>query len=312
MTIGLASLQYVLEEGSRNDWFASHAIAIASFVAVFVLAAFVIRELTAPVPAVDLSLFKDRTFLSGTLIGAVMFAILMSITFLLPLFMQQLLGFPALDAGEALMPRALAMMIGIPLVGRLYNRVQPRVLIIIGVLLVAFSAYLMSHYTLATSARSVVTAIMIQGFGFASIFVPLTTVALAHIPRYRLTDATGLNSLLRQIGGSLGLAAFATLLPKFMVAARTGLAAHADPGRPEMIARLAAMQAGLMSHGLDAGAARSAAARILDGTLAQQASVLAFERMFLIAGIAFLFVIPLALLLRRPKSVAKAKMEDLH
>src|SRR6185436_13769942 len=150
MTIGLASLQYVLEEGSRNDWLASPVIAVASFVAVFVLAAFVIRELTAPVPAVDLSLFKDRTFLSGTLIGAVMFAILMSITFLLPLFMQQLLGFPALDAGEALMPRALAMMIGIPLVGRIYNRVQPRVLIIIGVLLVAFSAYLMSHYTLAT------------------------------------------------------------------------------------------------------------------------------------------------------------------
>ena len=83
----------------------------------FVLAAFVIRELTAPVPAVDLSLFKDRVFLSGTLIGAMMFAILMSITFLLPLFMQELLGFPALASGQALMPRALAMMVGIPLVG---------------------------------------------------------------------------------------------------------------------------------------------------------------------------------------------------
>jgi DHA2 family multidrug resistance protein len=312
MTVGLASLQYVLEEGSRNDWFASHTIAIASFIAVFVLAAFVIRELTAPVPAVDLSLFKDRTFLSGTLIGAVMFAILMSITFLLPLFMQQLLGFPALDAGEALMPRALAMMIGIPLVGRIYNRVQPRVLIIIGVLLVAFSAYLMSHYTLATSARSVVTAIMIQGFGFAAIFVPLTTVALAHIPRYRLTDATGLNSLLRQIGGSLGLAAFATLLPHFIATARTGLAAHADPGRPEMIGRLAAMQAGLVARGMDPAAARTGAARFLDGILAQQASVLAFERMFLFAGVAFLFVIPLALFLRKPQSARQAKMEDLH
>jgi len=312
MTIGLASLQYVLEEGSSNDWFSSHKIAIMAFVAVFVLAAFVIRELTAPVPAVDLSLFKDRVFLSGTLIGAVMFAILMSITFLLPLFMQELLGFPALASGQALMPRALAMMFGIPLVGRLYNRVQPRVLVIIGVLLVAFSAYLMSHYTLATSARSVVGAIMIQGFGFAAIFVPLTTVALAGIPRYRLTDATGLNSLLRQIGGSLGLAAFATLLPHFVAAARSGLAAHADPGRPALIARLGALQAGLMSRGLDAGAARTGAARIVDGTLMQQASVLAFERMFLFAGIAFLFVIPLALMLRKSETTQKAKLEDLH
>jgi DHA2 family multidrug resistance protein len=226
--------------------------------------------------------------------------------------MQQLLGFPALDAGEALMPRALAMMIGIPLVGRLYNRVQPRILIIIGVGLVAFSAYLMSHYTLATSARSVVGAIMIQGFGFAAIFVPLTTVALAHVPRYRLTDATGLNSLLRQIGGSLGLAAFATLLPHFVAAARSGLAAHVDPGRPEMIARLAGLQGGLMARGLDAGAARMGAARILDGTLAQQASVLAFERMFLVAGVAFLFVIPLALLLRKAPVAQKTKIEDLH
>jgi DHA2 family multidrug resistance protein len=314
MTVGLAALQYVLEEGSSKDWFQSHAIAVTAFVAVFVLAAFVIRELTAPVPAVDLSLFKDRVFLSGTLIGAMMFAILMSITFLLPLFMQQLLGFTALDSGVALMPRALAMMVGIPLVGRLYNKVQPRILIIIGVFLVALSAYLMSHYTLATGSRSVVGAIVIQGLGFASIFVPLTTIALAGIPRYRLTDATGLNSLLRQIGGSLGLAAFATLLPHFTATARSGLSAHAYLGRPEMMARMGALQTGLASRGLHPGAARIGAARIVDGTLMQQASVLAFERMFLTAGVAFLFVIPLALWLRKPKSAPNqsAKLEDLH
>jgi DHA2 family multidrug resistance protein len=301
MTVGLASLQYVLEEGSRNDWFSSHTIAACTFIAVFVLAAFVIRELTAPVPAVDLSLFKDRVFLSGTLIGAMMFAILMSITFLLPLFMQNLLGFSALDSGEALMPRALAMMLGIPIVGRLYNYVQPRILVIIGVLMVALSAYLMSHYTLATSGRSVVAAIMIQGFGFASLFVPLTTVALAHIPRYRMTDATGLNSLLRQIGGSLGLAAFATLLPHFTATARSALGAHIVAGRPEVMQRLGMAEAGLAARGFDQANAAQSAARMLDGALARQASVLAFERMFLLAGAGFLLVIPLALLLKGVK-----------
>lgn len=311
MAVGLASLQYVMEEGSRNDWFSSPLITVMSFIAVFVLAAFVIRELTAPVPAVDLSLFKDKVFLSGTLISAMMFAILMSITFLLPLFMQQLLGFPALASGQALMPRAFAMMIGIPLVGRLYNRVQPRFLVMLGVLLVAFSAYLMSHYTLETSAQSVVLAIMIQGFGFASLFVPLTTVALSGIPRLRLTDAAGLNSLLRQIGGSLGLAAFATLLPHFVASARSGVAAHIDPGRPEVIARLGALQSALTARGLDAAAAHEGAARVLDGVLARQASVLGFERMFLIAGIAFLFVIPVALFLRKPPGAAKPSAE-LH
>ena len=117
MTFGLAALQYVLEEGSRNDWFSSMPVAICTFLAIFLLAAFVIRELTAPVPAVDLSLFKDKVFLSGTIIGSIMFSVLMSITFLLPLFMQQLLGFSAVQAGLALMPRALAMMVAIPLGG---------------------------------------------------------------------------------------------------------------------------------------------------------------------------------------------------
>ena len=311
MTIGLASLQYVLEEGSRNDWFQSTAIAVTSFVALFVLAAFVIRELTAPVPAVALDLFKDRVFLSGTLIGAMMFAILMSITFLLPLFMQNLLGFPAMDSGVALMPRAIAMMIGIPIIGRLYNKVQPRILVIIGVVLVSLSAILMARYTLATSAHSVVAAIMLQGFGFAALFVPLTTVALAGIPRFRLTDATGLNSLLRQIGGSLGLAGFATLLPHFVAQARSGLAAHVTSGRPEVMARLNAIQGGLMSRGLSATASRDGALRIMDGMLGQQASVLGFERMFLFAGLAFLLVIPFALFLRRPKGVPAVKI-DLH
>ena len=312
MTTGLACLQYVLEEGSRNDWFSSTAIAITTFLAIFLLAAFVIRELTAPVPAVDLSLFKDRVFLSGTVIGAMMFAILMSITFLLPLFMQQLLGFSAVQAGTALMPRALAMMVAIPLVGRLYNYVQPRILVITGVVLVALSAYEMSHYTLDTGSHSVVAAIILQGFGFAALFVPLTTVALASIPRYRMTDATGLNSLLRQIGGSLGLAAFATLLPHFVQNARVGLVAHLVAGRPEVMQRLSGIQSGLVARGLDPGTARQTAGRVLDGMLTRQSTLLAFERMFVLAGLAFLLVIPLALFLKPPAGSRSKQRVDLH
>jgi MFS transporter, DHA2 family, multidrug resistance protein len=311
MTIGLASLQYVLEEGSRNDWFQSGAIAVCTFVAVFVLAAFVIRELTAPHPAVDLSLFKDKVFLAGTLIGAVMFAILMSITFLLPVFMQELLGFTATQSGQALAPRAFAMMIGIPIVGRLYNVVQPRILVFCGVALVALSTYMMSHYTLDTGARTVAAAIVVQGFGFASLFVPLTAVALSSIPRYKLADATGLNSLLRQIGGSLGLAAFATLLPRFQAAAQVAVASHVVAGSPMVIARLSQIQQGLVARGLDPGDAKAGAARLLGGLVTRQATVLAFERMFLVAGVAFLFILPLALLLKAPPG-RRAPPPDAH
>jgi len=312
MTVGVATLQYVLEEGSRNDWFASTGIAVCTFVAFFFLAAFVIRELTAPVPAVDLALFKDGVFLAGTLVGAMMFAILMSITFLLPVFMQELLGFTAMQSGSALMPRALAMMVGIPLAGRLYNYVQPRFLTLFGVCLVGLSTYLMSGYTLETSARSVVTAIVIQGVGFAFLFVPLTTVALSKIPRYRLADAAGLNSLLRQIGGSLGLAAFATLLPHYQTMARQGLAAHVVAGRPEVMMRLQQAQTALVARGLLPADAPAAAGRMLGGLVGRQAAVLAFEKMFLLSGVAFALVIPLLFFLKKPPIATPGPRPEVH
>ena len=311
MAIGLACLQYVLEEGSRNDWFDSKAIAVATFVAVFVLAAFVVRELTAPHPAVDLSLFNDRVFLSGTLIGAVMFAILMSITFLLPVFMQELLGFSATQAGEALMPRALAMMVGIPIAGRLYNKVQPRILVGFGIVLVALSVFQMSHYTLETGSATVVAAIVLQGFGFASLFVPLTTVALSTIPRYRLADGAGLNSLLRQIGGSLGLAAFATFLPRLETVARHALGAHVVAGAAPVRERLALIGRGLAARGLDPAAAQAAATRALGGIVERQAMVIAFERIFLVAGVAFILILPLVWFLKRPTGAPQPR-PDIH
>jgi len=181
----------------------------------------------------------------------------------------------------------------------------------IGVVLVALSAVEMSRYTLDTSAHSVMAAIVLQGFGFAALFVPLTTVALASIPRYRLTDATGLNSLLRQIGGSLGLAAFATLLPHFQQSARVGLVSHLNPGRPEVMQRMAMVQSGLVARGLDPGAARAAANRVLDFTITRQATLLAFERMFILAGLAFLVVIPFAFFLKAPANLRGRKV-DLH
>ena len=209
------------------------------------------------------------------------------------------------------MPRALAMMVGIPIVGRLYNNVQPRILVLIGIVLVALSAYMMSHYTLDTSSHSVVAAIIMQGFGFASLFVPLTTVALASIPRYRMADATGLNSLLRQIGGSLGLAAFATLLPHFVQTARAGLVSHLAAGRPEVMQRLGVIERGLRARGLDPATATSRPRRVLGGMVSRQAMVLAFERMFVLAGVAFLFILPFVLFLKAPPN-SRGKRVDVH
>lgn len=309
LIVGLGTMQYVLEEGNRKDWFDSGEIKIITLVATVSLIALLIRELSAAYPAVDFALFKDPVFSSGTLIGAVMFAMLMTVTFLLPLFMQTMLGFSATQSGLALMPRSLTMLVVMPIVGRIYNKVSPRAVVAFGILLFAYTAWLMGHYTLQTSSRGIVNVLIIQGVAFSCLFIPLTTMALSTIPRHRLPDATGLNSLLRQTGGSIGLAVFATLLSRYATRMRDSMLPSINMGRPEVVARVQMLQRMLMGRGLDAAAAQRGAARIIDGELRRQAMVLSFEKLFMLAGICFIFVLPLVLLLKAPKSAEKI---DVH
>jgi len=300
LTLGVATLQYVLEEGQRNDWFESRLITACLAVSLVALGTFVIRELTAQVPAVAIRLFADKVFAAGTLVGAVMFSMLMSLTFLLPVFMQELLGFTAVQSGIALMPRSLVMMVAMPVVGRLYNRVSPRLTVAFGVVLFSVSAYMMSHYTLDTSQADIMAVLVLQGVAFACLFIPLTTVALASIPRHKLADATGLNSLLRQIGGSLGLAGFAALMPRFTAQAEVSIGAHVSLMRPEVAARMNAMMAAFQARGMSPEAAKHTAEASLAGLVARQATVLMFEKLFLLSGLAFLAVLPLLYFLRSP------------
>jgi DHA2 family multidrug resistance protein len=309
LIIGLGTMQYVLEEGNRNDWFESNEIKVVTLVAIVSIAFLIIRELSAAVPAVDIALFRDPVFFSGTMIGAVMFAMLMSVTFLLPLFMQTLLGFTATQSGLALMPRSLVMLVVMPIVGRIYNTVSPRIVVAFGILLFAYTAWLMGHYTLATGPHDIVKVLMIQGVAFSCLFIPLTTVALSSIPRHRMPDATGLNSLLRQTGGSIGLALMATMMSRYATKARDAMLASITLDRPAVVQRMMAMERMLMGRGLTASAAHSTAARILDGQLRQQAMVMSFEKLFYICGIAFLCVLPLVLFLRTPETMEKI---DVH
>jgi MFS transporter, DHA2 family, multidrug resistance protein len=307
LAVGLAALQFFLEEGQQKDWFQSSLIVGCALVALAALALFVWRELVAPEPAVNVRLFKDPLFASGTLIGAVMFAILLASMFLLPVFMQELLGFSAMQSGLALMPRTLVMMAVTPIVGRLYGKVSPRLLIGLGIVFVALGAFDVSHVTLQTTARGIVDAILIQGVGFSLLFVPLTTAALSQVPRTRLADATGLNSLLRQVGASMGLAIFATILSRHAVQAKAALAAHVTLERPEVQERLAALVAGFQARGFGVVEAREAALRALDATVTRQAMVLAFQHVLALTGILFLCVLPLLYFLRVKKRAASER-----
>jgi DHA2 family multidrug resistance protein len=157
---------------------------------------------------------------------------------------------------------------------------------------------MMSFFTLQTGLESIVLATLLQGVGFSCLFIPLAAAALTYIPKHRLADAAGLNSLFRQLGGSIGLAIFATLLTRYGTQARASLSVHISDLRPEVMTRLAQITRGLVQRGLDPATARNGAFKALGGMVFGQGMTLAFERTFFLAGLVFLAVLPLLYFLR--------------
>jgi len=305
MVVGVGALQYLFEEGPQDDWFDSMEIRIAAAVCAVGIIAFIIRELTATAPVVNLRLFKDPTFASATMIAFVMFGMLMGSMFLLPVFAQESLHYTATLSGIVLMPRTLAMMFASPFIGRIYNKVQPAWIVGVGVVLFAIGSYMLSHITLDTSATDMVLPLIVTGIAFACLFVPLTTAALSKIERHLMADAAGLNSFMRQIGGSVGLTIFATMFTNYAVEARAGLATHITVLRPEVVTRFAEMKAFAIAHGADPVTAMMQAGGAIGRSMYEQATVLSFDRVFMFQGILFLFVLPLLFFLRVPRIVGE-------
>jgi DHA2 family multidrug resistance protein len=299
---GLATLQYLLEDGQSRDWFESTEISGCALVAGVCLSAFVVRELHAPAPIVNLRLFKDPVFSSGVLVGVIVFSVILANMFLLSLFTQELLGFTATDAGMALMPRTIVMVATMPIVGRLYGRVSPRALIAAGLLCSFGGIYLMGGVAVDTGIQDLIGGLMLQGLGTSLIFVPLNTVLFENVPRTRVADAAGVNLMLRHIGSSLGLAMLASLVPRYTAQAREALAAHLFAERPEVIERLAQIEGAMIGRGLDRASAQTASLRLLADTTLRQATIIAFDRLFLLSALLFLLALPLLLILRSTPS----------
>ena len=308
MVVGIGALQYLFEEGPSADWFDSSNIRLAAFLCVVGLTLFVLRELTARSPVVNLRLFKDPTFASATVIAFVMMGMLMGSMFLLPVFAQESLHYTATMSGIALMPRTLAMIVMSPFVGRMYNKVQPAFIVGFGVILFVIGSWMLSHISLDTSMTQMIVPLIITGAAFSCLFVPLTTAALSKIDRHLMADAAGLNSFVRQVGGSVGLTIFATMFTNYAIEARWGLSAHITALRPEVVDGLAQMKAALIAHGYDAARAAAVAGRMLGIKMYQQATVLSFDRIFILQGFLFLGVIPLLFFLRVPRAKTSEKV----
>jgi len=309
MTVAIGSMMYVLEEGASQDWFDSTKIVIATYISAVSLIAFVIRELTATAPVVDLRMFRDPTFASGTLVAGVVFAMLMGSMLLLPVFTQELMHFDATQSGIVLLPRTIAMMISSPFVGRLYNKISPAWLVAFGMVMTALGSWMQADISLMTSTHDLILPLAVTGVGFAFLFVPLTTAALSNVPRHEMAGAAGVNSFVRQVGGSIGLSVFATLFTRFSVHAAAGLATEVTPLRPEVMSQLVQVRAGFLARGLDLDSATAMAKQTFAGRAALQGTVIGFDKTFVLQTIAFLAVIPLLLFLRVKRTQTSTHVE---
>ena len=299
MMTGLGALQLMLEKGEREDWFSSRFIITLAIIAAVGLFMFVWRELHVERPAVNLRLLKNLTFASGTLIGGGLGIGLYASLFLLPLFLQQQLGYPAFNSGLALMPRSAAMALAMPLSGRLYNRLGPRPLIGAGLLINVYSFLELSRLTLDAGFMDIFFPQLWQGIGFGLIFVALSTAALSCIDKPEMTAASGLYNVVRQVFGSVGIAISATMLTHSETTYHGVLAEHLTPSRDVVGQWLATVAGGLHAAGIQTGEATSTALRMLDVETTRQATMLAYNHVFLHLTALFFLCLPLVFLLRQ-------------
>jgi DHA2 family multidrug resistance protein len=288
MTVGVASLQYVLERGQHDDWFSSSTIALLLVLGVFTIGFFIRRELRAPHPLVNLHLFKERSFAAGNLIGVVSGFGLFGLNLVLPLFFQRILGFDAWQTGLALLPGALATAISMPLAARASALTDPRYVIASGLAIFAFSAWWMGDLNQYAGYWDVFWPRAVQGFALGFLFVPLTTATLSGIGRSELASATGISTLVRQLGGSLGIAILQVIQERREATVHTLLSGTVTKANPAVAALLTGPgdHAGTLSQ--------------LNGMVAQNAAVISYDYLFRLTGIIFACSIPLVMLLHAP------------
>jgi DHA2 family multidrug resistance protein len=307
LILGVGSLQIVLERGEAEDWFSARYITILTGVAILSLATFIWHELTTANPVVDLHVFRDRSLAVGTVFTFILGFGLYASVFILPVFAQNLLGFTAMQTGLILLPGSLATAMMMPIVGKLLQRgVPPQILNALGFICFFGFTYILSHSTLASDRHDFFWPLILRGVGLGLLFVPLTTMALSGLRGKDIPQGAGLTNMMRQLGGSFGIALVTTFIQHRAWTHRVNLLSHISVYDPAVRERLSAVTGGLMSRGSDFYQAQRQAYAAIEGAVVRQTFLLTYMDAFRVVGVFFLCCIPLLLLFKRRKGPAPA------
>jgi DHA2 family multidrug resistance protein len=300
LTVGLGTLQVILDKGEREDWFSSGFITRLAIVSAVTLALLIYRELKIKEPVVDLRLFKERNYASGTTIMFFFGFVLYGSIMLLPLFLQTLMGYDATTAGWALAYGGIGSLMIMPVVGRLTTVIDSRILVFVGLCINAYAVYLMHLYTPQIDYVTAWWPRFIQGFGLGSTFVALTTLTMSRISQEKMGNATGIFNLMRNLGGSFGIATATTLLARRSQFHQNRLVEHLTPlSHPfnTWQQKMGELFPSLGPHWNFWNAPQAMAA--LYQEVQRQAQVLAFSDDYWFFTITFLLLLPLVFLMRR-------------
>jgi DHA2 family multidrug resistance protein len=299
LSVGLGFLQIMLDKGQTDDWFGSSFIIWCASLTIIGLAGLVLWELHTPDPVINLRLLKDRNFAISTFSMFTLGVVLYGTTVLLPIFLQTLMGYTATKSGLVLSPGGLAVMVMMPIVGFLLSKIQPRWLVIVGVLITSASLFYMSTFSLDISYGIAVKARVYQSLGMAFLFVPINTMAFYFIPKEKTGSASGIINLARNVGGSVGIAGVTTMLARGSQVHQQILAANVNPLNPAYHRMMAGTTGALMAGGASHAQAVAEAHGILYGMVQRQAAMLTFVDNFRLLAIGMTVLIPLMFLMKK-------------
>jgi len=301
LATAVGSLQWMLERGERYDWFESGFITTLGLVSLTSAVLLVWHELRTPEPVINFRVLKSRQLATGVAFAAALGLALYGSVFVIPVFLQGLHGYTAQQTGLVILPGAIASAVTMAVMSRMSAKIDARYTITIGSILFFFCMSLLSRMTLQSGSDEMYWALILRGFALGLIFVPLTNASMAELKPWEIPQGTGMFNLMRQLGGSMGIAIIATLLARFTKVNKALLAVHVSDGDPATMERLGLLTRGAIARGVDAVTAKAQALAVLDRQVTVQATVLSFSRIYFISALALVSALPLLLLWKTGK-----------
>ena len=309
LSVGLGCLQVVLDKGQREDWFASNFIVALAAVSFISIVLFLVNERFTEHPIMNLRTFRNISFTSGNLVMFFAFFNLFGSIVLLPIFVQKMMGYNATLSGMVLGPGGLATLIAMPIAGRLVTKTNPKFLLAFGIIAGAYATHLMSRFSLYADFYTILWPRAVLGLGMGFLFIPLTTMTMASIRKEEMGNAAAIYNLLRNLGGSFGVAYVTTMLARGSQVHQALMVGNLTPfDRNYQIAL--GRTSGIIGYSGVFGHAVSgqAVSGTLYAELSRQASMLAYNGAFRQLSIFMIFILPLVLLMKKARGEAPAGM----